>query len=118
MGGGGPNLQVQKCQILSFSDDLLRSGARGCGRCDAPLQICQKVHFQPQNGSKLGFCRFKWLRYKKVHFLGPKGQLLRGPGPPPPKLILATDLDLLQDNHLALQKRVLKILKWSAKHAH
>ena len=35
--------------------DQARSQGGGCGGCDAPPQICHKVHILPQSGLKMGF---------------------------------------------------------------
>ncbi len=52
-----------------------RPVARGRG-CDAPPQICQKVHFLPQSGLKIGF--YEGGQVQKVHLMGFRT-------PPPPK---------------------------------
>ena len=78
-----------------------------------PSQICQKVHFQPQNGSKMGFfyVGLKGVRFKKCTFLGPKGPLLGVPHPS--KLILATDLQMLICKTLQIVLLNLGVFKFS-----
>ena len=66
----------------------LRPVARGCGGCDAPPKSAKRSTFSHKVGQKWGFCRrVRGVRFKKVHFLGPKGPLFWGPAPPPKKKI-------------------------------
>ena len=56
----------------------------GCGGCDAPPpKSAKRSTFSHKMGQKWGFCRrVRGVRFKKVHFLGPKGPLFGGPAPP------------------------------------
>ena len=89
--------------FASSSSNSSRPVARGVRGCDAPPQICQKVHFLPQSGLKMGFYEgglgqksplfvTKWVKNGVLtEELGPNGSLSGVPDPL--KSSLATGLN-------------------------
>ena len=81
MGRSGPAPPPPFWQ-LNHANSAHFGQARSQGVRRTP-QICQQVHFLPQSGPKMGFCRrVRGVRFKKVHFWGLKGLLLGGSAPP------------------------------------
>ena len=84
----GTLLKLWKLSTLKPRSGASRPVARGC---DAPPKSAKRSTFSHKVGQKWGFCRrVRGVRFKKVHFLGPKDPLFGGPAPPP-KSILAMD---------------------------
>ena len=54
---------------------------------DAPPKSAKRSTFSHKVGQKWGFCRrVRGVRFKKIHFFGPKGPLFGGPTLPPKKI--------------------------------
>ena len=77
------------------------AGGRGAG-VRAPPKSAKRSTFSHKVGQEWGFCRrVRGVRFKKVHFLGPKDPLFGGLAPPPPKSILATGLPCMASDSIS-----------------